>query len=233
MADSSPIDLFAMSALIGEQPDFEVVATASTAGELLERAGKVRFEVAVISPNLDTGSSVPAVAFLLDARPQLNIVVLSDRERKHCVVLNPPIGHDAPMLDQVLCGYGRDCLALAAAQGARATVRRDSGPEALFRAIRGAAYGIEHHEGGPPFGPEAKRKLVRAPLTRREFDVAELIGRGLSNKEIAHRLELSEPTVKKHVGRVLEKLGVEDRLQAGVLIARHPLLFQRRLLTSR
>jgi len=55
-----------------------------------------------------------------------------------------------------------------------------------------------------------------------------MIAEGRSNKEISTSLNISEPTVKKYVGRLLEKLRVEDRLQAGLYLARHPLVLRRR-----
>jgi DNA-binding NarL/FixJ family response regulator len=62
------------------------------------------------------------------------------------------------------------------------------------------------------------------PLSERERTVAAHLSRGLSNKEIASALDISEATVKKHVGRVLAKLGLQDRLQAGLYLARNPLV---------
>ena len=58
--------------------------------------------------------------------------------------------------------------------------------------------------------------------------MAALLSEGLSNKEISTALAISEPTVKKHVGHILEKLGLQDRLQAGLHIARNPLIAARR-----
>ena len=68
----------------------------------------------------------------------------------------------------------------------------------------------------------------REPLSERELDVAALIAEGRSNKEISVELKISEPTVKKHVGHILEKLGLLDRLQVGLHIARNPLIIARR-----
>ena len=60
------------------------------------------------------------------------------------------------------------------------------------------------------------------------LDVALLLAEGRSNRDVARALGISEPTVKKHVGQILTKLNVQDRLQAGLFVARHPLLFARR-----
>ena len=54
--------------------------------------------------------------------------------------------------------------------------------------------------------------------------MADLIADGRSNKEIALALAISEPTVKKHVGHILGKLGLQDRLQIGIYVVRNPLL---------
>ncbi len=57
--------------------------------------------------------------------------------------------------------------------------------------------------------------------------MAALIADGRSNKEISSLLTISEATVKKHVGAILAKLRLEDRLQAGLYLARNPLMFRR------
>jgi DNA-binding NarL/FixJ family response regulator len=129
---------------------------------------------------------------------------------------------------------GTDCLALAAAQGARATLRRNADPEDLFRGIRAVAAGQSWYDpqttsGIVPVGEigGAPGRGSGEPLSERELDVAALLAEGLSNKEISTALDISEPTVKKHVGHILDKLGLQDRLQAGLFIARNPLVISK------
>lgn len=64
----------------------------------------------------------------------------------------------------------------------------------------------------------AEQRSWEAALTGREREVARAVASGASNKEIAQRLAITERTVKAHVGAILEKLGVRDRLQLAVLI---------------
>jgi DNA-binding NarL/FixJ family response regulator len=110
--------------------------------------------------------------------------------------------------------------------GASGFLLKDAPPEELVRAVRTVAAGdallapsvtrrlIEEFSRRP--GPLAATDELHA-LTERELDVLKLMARGLSNAEIAERLFLGETTVKTHVGRVLMKLGVRDRVQAVVL----------------
>lgn len=65
---------------------------------------------------------------------------------------------------------------------------------------------------------EGREQAWRAPLTPREQETAVLLAKGASNKEIARQLEITERTVKAHVGAMLEKLGARDRLQLSLII---------------
>ena len=111
--------------------------------------------------------------------------------------------------------------------GASGFLLKDAPRERILDAVRRAADGdalvapsvtrrlIEHFVSPPP--PRAVPVPGLDELTPREAEVLELIGRGLSNKELADRLVVSEKTVKTHVGRILAKLGLRDRVQAVIL----------------
>jgi DNA-binding NarL/FixJ family response regulator len=128
----------------------------------------------------------------------------------------------------MLTTFDLDEYAFAALKaGASGFLLKDVPPEELLFAIRAV------HSGDAVVAPSTTRRLIDrfapllpagqsaadtelADLTEREREVLILIARGLSNAELAKRLFVSEATVKTHVGRILAKLGLRDRVQAVV-----------------
>ncbi|WP_448059360.1 response regulator [Cellulomonas hominis] len=135
----------------------------------------------------------------------------------------------------ILTTFDLDEYAFAALRaGASGFLLKDARPAELVAAIRAVATGdavvsprvtrrmLEMFAGElprsgavPATGPTADPRI--AGLTARELEVLRTVAEGMSNAEIAERLFLSEATVKTHVGRILAKLGVRDRVQAVVL----------------
>src|SRR5262245_17959533 len=235
VADPHAIDRGGLAWLIEREQGFTVVGEAASVDEALEQCKTLAPDVLVVSLNLPEQREDAVIPVMLQRLPGLKIVALSDRGAVNCVVLNPPGRRRATAKPVPLCPVGTDCLALAAAQGARATVRRDADPEDLFRAIRAAAAGQSWFDtqttanfAANGTGSPAAAEGFERGLSERELDVAALLAEGLSNKEISTALAISEPTVKKHVGHILDKLGLQDRLQAGLHIARNPLIVARR-----
>jgi DNA-binding NarL/FixJ family response regulator len=107
--------------------------------------------------------------------------------------------------------------------GAIGYLLKESEPDELYRAIRAAA------RGDSPLAPQAAKAVIAArrepaagaQLSDREREVLALLAEGHPNKVIARRLEISEKTVKNHVTRVFEAIGVTDRTQAALWAQRH------------
>jgi DNA-binding NarL/FixJ family response regulator len=134
------------------------------------------------------------------------------------------LGSAAPPRVVILTTYDLDEYVFdALAAGASGFLLKDVPPEDLVRAIRVAAAGeallaptvtrrlIEQFARARPAAPDVGRLEA---LTQREVEVLRLLARGLSNAEIAATLFLGESTVKTHVGHILDKLHLRDRVQA-------------------
>lgn len=114
------------------------------------------------------------------------------------------------------------------AAGARGVLSRDAAAARIQAALSAAGQGLAvldaavlgSHDSRP--APDARRPAE--PLTERELDVLRQVSQGLSNKEIAARLSISESTVKFHVNSILGKLGAQSRTEAAMLAARAGLI---------
>ena len=190
-------------------------------------------DVLVLTLNLPAQNRDAAIPALLSTLPRLRILALSERGAENCLVLNPPSRKWLRGIPLGTCPVGIDCLQLATTQGAMATLRRSAEPEELFRAIRAVAKGDSCYDPTTAAGMDVSTGREVAPAIKRplfsyrETQVAALLVEGQSNKEISRSLGIGEPTVKKHLGHILEKLGLLDRLQAGLFLARNPHLWDR------
>jgi len=131
----------------------------------------------------------------------------------------------------ILSTYDDDELVFEALRvGAAGYLLKDFPAEELIKAIR-----TVHHGGGVLIPPPIAAKVVaelrrsrgatppREPLTAREEEILGLVARGLSNREIAQTLHLSEGTVKNALSRIYAKLGARDRTQAALWAVQHGL----------
>ena len=232
VADSQAIDRGGLVGLIDGERDFEVVGEAASVDETIRQCRALSPDLLVISLNLPGQEDNAAIPKIRAALPALRIVALSERGVDNCLVLNPPYRQQTAAELKLVCAVGMDCLQLAVTQGAMATVRRNADPEELFRAMRSAAEGRAYYDPTTTSGLLAitgsqGAREKQASFSARELEVARLIAAGQSNKEISTSLGISEATVKKHVGHILVKLGLADRLQAGLFFARNPLFLKR------
>ncbi len=224
VADSQAIARGGLVGLIDDERDLEVVGEAATLEETVRQCTALDPDVLVLALNLARQEERPALPAILAALPKLKVLALAERSSAHCLVLNPPSRRARAGEKVPTCAIGTDCLT---------TMRRTADPEELFRAIRAVASGSAWYDSATaaslraPGANDKGRSSARQKLTGRELEVAALIADGRSNKEISSLLTISEATVKKHVGAILAKLRLEDRLQAGLYLARNPLMFRR------
>ena len=199
--------------MIGAQPDMDVVGEAATGTEAVAAAARLRPDIIVMDIRMPGMDGVEAT-------------------RQICAGHPPGTGARVIMLTT----FDLDEYVVAALQaGASGFLLKDAMPADIIAAIRVVS------SGEALLAPSVTRRLldrfatspqlaamVPPPgldlLTEREREVMALVVRGLSNSEIRQQLFLSEPTVKTHVGRILMKLGVRDRVQLVVLAYEHGLV---------
>lgn len=203
IADDQALVRSGFRKLLEAEAGIEVVAEAGDGLEAIEKARLHRPDVVLMDIRMPRLDGLRATARILaTTSPLPRILVLTTYD-----------------LDEYIFE--------ALKAGASGFLLKDSPAEELVAAIRVVAAGeallapsvtrrlIEAFVSVPRVSPEAKRQLDG--LTAREFEVLNLVARGLSNSEIATELHLGEATVKSHVGNLLMKLELRDRVQAVVL----------------
>jgi len=201
IVDDHPVVRDGIAAVLNAEPDVEAVGTADSAEEMLDAIERVRPDVVLLDLALPGMSGVEAAARLNRLAPRVPVVVFS--------------AHDDD-----------DAIVAAVGAGARGYVVKGAPGAEIVRAVR------EVHAGGSYFqGPAAAAvaAAVRNPrasdgLTAREREVIRLVGDGLSNKQIASALGITERTAKFHVRQIMSKLGAENRAQAVALATRRRLM---------
>ncbi|MFJ2758882.1 response regulator transcription factor [Nocardioides sp. NPDC087217] len=190
--------------LIDSQPDLSVVGEAGDGQEAVAALGRTEADVVLMDVRMPRMDGVEATELIAGRQGAPRVIVLTT--------------------------FDLDEYAFAAIRaGAAAFLLKDARPEDLLTAIRTVHAGdsvvapsttrrlLEHFAATAPAtaGPAIEGRLKA--LTEREREVLTLVGRGLSNTEIAETFVVAEATVKTHVGRLLAKTGSRDRVQLVVL----------------
>jgi NarL family two-component system response regulator LiaR len=188
-----------LRAFLELQEGIEVAGEAADGDQAVAEATRLRPDVILMDLVMPQVDGVAAMRALRERLPDARVIVLTS------------------FLDD-------DKLFPALRSGAAGYLLKNAEPKELARAVRAA------HAGEALLDPAVAARVVESltadgedpleRLTPREREVLVLIGRGFPNKLIARELEVSEKTVKTHVGHVLAKLGVTDRTQAAVFAVR-------------
>ena len=186
---------------LGMLPDIELVGEAGGGEEALAAVARGKPQVVLMDLVMPGMDGIEATRRLHAEHPEVKVIALTsftDDDKVYPVIK----------------------------AGAVAYLLKNIGAKELAEAIRATAKGeVRLH-------PEVTRRLMSGiageapaaePLTEREQQVLACLGRGMSNKEIAAELFISEKTVKTHVSNVLDKLGLADRTQAALYAVKHGL----------
>jgi DNA-binding NarL/FixJ family response regulator len=200
LADDQALVRAGLRMLLSGEDDIEVVAEAANGREAVALAAQHRPDVVLMDIRMPELDGLEASRRILAADPGARVLVLTT--------------------------FGLDEYVYEALRvGASGFVLKDDPPEQLLEAVRTVA------AGDALLSPAVTRRVIAqftrlhrqapppavAALTERELEVFRLIAQGLSNAEIGHELFISDTTVKTHVTRLLQKLGLRDRAQAIVL----------------
>lgn len=187
--------------LLSAEPDIDVIGEAGTAASALARLPALRPDVAVLDVRLPDGDGVAVCREIRSKLPETACLMLT------------AYGDDRALLGAIMAG--------AAGYVTKQTCGAD-----LVSAVRAVA------SGQSTLDPQASRQVMDrlrnhmadadpvAGLSAQEKRVLELIGEGLTNRQIAERMFLAEKTVKNYVSALLTKLGMHRRSQAAAFVAR-------------
>jgi DNA-binding NarL/FixJ family response regulator len=196
IADDHPVFRFGLRALLGAEPEFDVVAEATAGDEAVELAATLRPDIVLMDIHMPGLNGIEATRRIVQASPEIGVLVIT-------------------MVDD-------DSLFAAMQAGARGYLVKGAGGEETLRAIRAVAGGeaifspvvarrLIGYFGNPPAAP------AREPfpeLTAREREILELIAGGYTNTAIAERLSLSTKTVRNYISDLFSRLQVASRAEA-------------------
>jgi DNA-binding NarL/FixJ family response regulator len=187
IADDHYVVRIGLAALVSTEPDMEVVAEASDGAQALELFAKVQPDLALLDLRMPGKDGIQTLIEIRRQFPEARILVLSAFD-------------------------GDEDIYRALHAGAQGYILKNSTSDKLVPALRAVAAG-QHWLPQDVASQLASRKLWEE-LTSREVDVLHELAKGLANKEIADKLNISEHTVKDHLKNILGKLHVADRTEA-------------------
>src|SRR4051812_7830051 len=178
-----------------------VVGEADSAEDAKRRIPALRPDVAILDGRLPDGSGIDVCREIRSRDPDIAALILTSFD------------DDEALFAAIMAGASGYILKQVRSSDLVETVRQvAAGRSMLDPAV--TAQVLERIRSGP------KQDPAMARLTLHEQRILELIGEGLTNRQIASRLSLAEKTVKNYVSSMLAKLGLESRTQAAILIAR-------------
>jgi len=214
IADDHPLLRQGIRNFLSLEPDFEIVGEAADGEEAVTQAIALRPDLLLLDINMPKATGIEVAAKLRELCPEIRILALTIHDDENYMM---------KMIQSGAAGY----------------LLKDVEPSMMVQAIRRV------HAGESYVEPSLTKKLFRgitsqeaqklAPpppgtldsdrLSVREIEVLRLVGKGMSNAEIARELFLSEKTVKNHLTNIFRKIQVTDRTQAVLFAIKHKIVY--------
>ncbi len=196
-----------LKAILEPEEDMEVVGQAASATEAIERVPRLAPDVVLMDVRMEGMSGIEACRLIKSAHPRTNVLMLTS------------FGEEEAVMSSIMAGASGYLL-------------KNTGRAGLLAAIRAAAAGqklLDPSVTGKVMerlaGLAAKEEeRATEVISGQEKEVLGLVAQGLTNKEIADKLVISENTARNHVSNILGKLELSHRAQAAAYAARHGML---------
>jgi two-component system response regulator DevR len=188
--------------LLEAEPDMVVVGESGLADEAARRIPALRPDVAILDARLPDGSGIDVCREVRSRDPEIKALILTSYDDDEALFAAIMAGAAGYTLKQV---RGNDLVD---------TVRRvAAGQSTLDPSVTAAV--LDRVRNGPPVNKELER------LTAQEHRILDLIGQGMTNRQIGEQMFLAEKTVKNYVSSMLAKLGLSSRTQAAIFATKH------------
>ena len=195
------------------ESDFEIIGEAADGEETIRRASELRPDILLLDINMPKGNGIEVATRLRETHPEIRILALTIHDDENYMM---------KMIQSGAAGYLlKDVEPSVMVQAIRRIYAGESFVEPSL--TKKLFHGITNREESRPSPPVHSPQEVDR-LSAREIEVLQLIGRGMSNAEIARELFLSEKTVKNHLTNIFRKIQVTDRTQAVLYAIKHKIV---------
>jgi DNA-binding NarL/FixJ family response regulator len=206
IADDHVIFRHGLKDLLADQQEFRVVGEAGDGAEALKLIAKHQPDLLLLDLRMPAVSGMDVLRILADSRSKVRTIILT-------------------------VALGNDEIPTALRLGARGFVVKDSDVATLFKSIKAVMRGEYWINSTGVSSPDEVLKIVtnskktnksnRFGLSHREIEIVRAVSSGLTNRDIAKHLAISEHTVKHHITAIFDKLGVYNRLELALFIHHH------------
>jgi len=204
LVDDHEIVRLGLKALLSRYPHFEVIAEARTAQEAIEQTLRLEPDIVVMDIRLPGRNGIEATRDIVEASPATKVIMLTSHADDDVLFDAMSAGSSGYVLKQI----GSDDLIRALETVGRGESMLDPAlTQKVFQHVRESARRAEDE--------------YFAALTEQELTILALITEGLTNREIAERVFLSEKTVRNYVSSILSKLALSSRAEAAAYAVRH------------